>query len=834
MEKNYYQEFRELRDWADRVSEVLTSQVQPPADPVAREALSGAIGIAYELVKRAGRPISIGIVGEFSVGKSRLLNTLLELNGLLPVSGEPTTGNITALRLVAARPGQPPGPLGATVSYLSRAELSEAAKFIIHKLVSVNAENRLGYDVSPLHGYDPVSDGWETFEALARGWWRQNVTTEIRLYAWELLRLRDAMLTGAALIPDRPGTGTIVIDAAIAQEAITIGRARTGLPARFPERPVRPPLQAGDRLTAATLRPTFLLVRRLTYDFAIDPGLLTLSGLRDSNGLELLDFAGLNAVGGARDEWLCYQEIAGITAYLAVVQARRPETAVVTKFESMLEGDRWSQQYLADSRLLVANMFDEIEVPSPAALERDGLASASGELDSLLRMATVMGHSPGHIGLTSTIPDRVDPRWAEVADVLERQGTLGGEDGLAAGLRAYAADGGIERLRDTLSDLIETKAMPIIMAELTTRRARLRSELVRLRDLLAPSAGAETEADRESLLALVAEITQMAEEVQAGAARFRDPQKIEVAEAQREPGKPTELLERIRYDAVRGVYAWPQWQNLFAYVRHGKIEVPAHAGGPRQADRDPDDPPPPVDTREFVGQFTKTLSECRHAASDLATGSVREWVADVQKRHGVVRAQMADPALRDWLARWIEAAYPGAGATRARALTGITSLGWIEQCLTEALTDAQQWADGDQWADGTDGGNPFPLAPHHALPWNPVRLRTADPEYLTHPSRAHRLRHDLTEGTVFTVQMVVAMAFGVFEADLGRRISRLFGQLPSEYELRSSYVAPSAEVSDDDGADDAEAIALLDDLLSQPGAGTDEDEPRSSAEEEEQ
>ena len=29
--------------------------------------------------------ISSGIVGEFSVGKSRLLNTLLELNGLLPV-----------------------------------------------------------------------------------------------------------------------------------------------------------------------------------------------------------------------------------------------------------------------------------------------------------------------------------------------------------------------------------------------------------------------------------------------------------------------------------------------------------------------------------------------------------------------------------------------------------------------------------------------------------------------------------------------------------------------------------------------------------------------------
>lgn len=159
MDRDYYQEFRELAAWAEKARDVLESQLPQPVNPVARKALADAVAIAYEVVKRASRPVSIGLVGEFSVGKSRLLNVLLDLDGLLPVSREPTTGNITALRLSAAPPGRAPGQLGATVSYLSRSELSEVARFIVDKLVSVVTENRLGYDVGPLRDYDPVTDG---------------------------------------------------------------------------------------------------------------------------------------------------------------------------------------------------------------------------------------------------------------------------------------------------------------------------------------------------------------------------------------------------------------------------------------------------------------------------------------------------------------------------------------------------------------------------------------------------------------------------------------------------------------------------------------------------
>jgi hypothetical protein len=827
MEQDYYRDFHQLREWTEKACDVLGSQVPPPASPAAREALAGAAGLAYELRQRARRPVSIGLVGEYSVGKSRLLNTLLGLSELLPVSGEPTTGNTTALRVRAARPGQEPGELSAAISWLSRPELSEVARFIVRKLVSVITDNGLvGYDIGVLRDYDPVAHGWEAFEALARGWWHQEAATDVRLYAWELLRLRDAMLIGAALIPDRPGVRPEVVDRDIAREAIEIRKARTELPVRFPERPVRPPIQAGDELTAPALRVLFPLIRRLTYDIAIDPGLLTLSGLRDSNGLELLDFAGLNAVGGARDEWLCYQEIAGITAYLAVVQARRPETATVTRFESMLEGDRSTKQYLADSRLLVANMFDEIEVPRPARVRDSGLAGASGKLGSLLRMAAVMGKSPDRVALTSTMPDLVDRDWAAVADALDTRGADDGEAPMSAALRAYAADGGIARLRDTLSGLIGTKAMPIIMAELTARRAELRAAIARLRNLLAPAA-ADGEVERELLLGMVAEIAQMAAEAKAGSARYRDPEKIEVAEEaqKREPDKPAGLLERIRQDAVLEVYAWNQWRAVFAYIRDGRIGA-FPAGGARRAGRDPGDGAGalriPDDTSEFEGPFNETLSDLRRNAGGLARDAVTEWIGDLHKHHADLRARIADPGLRSRLVELIEAAYPGAGAARVESLADITDLGWISESFAESLAAAQRWADGAEV-------DAFPLAQGHALPWSGARARSADTT-LAHPSRAHRLRHDLAEGAAFTVQTIMAMAFGAFEADLDRELSWLLSQVPNEHDLRDAVVAPAA-VNADDG-DCAEGIALLDDLLSQPGAGTDEDETGATGEEE--
>src|SRR5690348_5465437 len=59
-------------------------------------------GLADEIIREIDAPLRIGFVGEFSAGKSLLLGVLVGQPDLLPVSSEPTTGNVTELRFIRA------------------------------------------------------------------------------------------------------------------------------------------------------------------------------------------------------------------------------------------------------------------------------------------------------------------------------------------------------------------------------------------------------------------------------------------------------------------------------------------------------------------------------------------------------------------------------------------------------------------------------------------------------------------------------------------------------------------------------------------------------------
>jgi hypothetical protein len=843
--RDYYQELDMVQASAKQVQDGLARLAQLPAasTPLVRGILANAMRLARDLAARARAPISIGLVGEYSVGKSRLMNTLLGLPGLLPVSSQPTTGNITALRVKAARPGQPTGPLSASVSYMSHQELSGVARFILDKLQAVISENRLGgYDIGAVRGSDPVTDGWEGFEALARSWW-PDAPLKLRLHAWELLRLRDAMLVGAQLIPERSPSAPIAVEIDVVREAIEIRDSRTTLPPRFPERSMTPPIPPGDALTPETLRATFPLIRRLTYDVAIDPGLLRLNGLRDSNGLELLDFAGLNAAGGARDELLCRWEVAQVTTYLALVRADHPETDAITEFEAMLEGSRRSTAHLAESRFLVANAFDEIALPSPERVAQRGVADASEQLDSLVRIATALDPGLERVALTSTMPELVRPEWSLVADALAAGDPGPGAARLTAALRGYAADGGIERLRNMLSDHIGAKALPIIVAELAALRAELCAELARLRDLVAPPGTASSaESDLEVLLGMIKELADIAEEAKAMAKRCGDVEKIPVAAggSQEAPEGTGLMLERIRGDAVRAVYAWPQWTAIFSHVQGSEVKATA-AGGPRPPAPGPRGPGSgsrlddlkalndlsvagharggpggpvvklPQVTNDFSEPFSETLAALRAGAATMARDVVQEWVDDLYQRHAGLRTRLADPRWHARLAERVEAAYPGAGSVRMKHMDFIRDLDWILDVLDESLRSAEAFAD-------RPGNVPFPLAPDHALPWSVARGPLATPES-RHVSRVHRMRHDLAEGVAFPVQSIVGMAFGVFRVQAEAQLNRLRSHVPNQAELRAATVAAPAPAAADD-----EAVVLLDTLLADACTATTREE----------
>ena len=530
-----------MRRYSERVFERL--QVLPtPRDAASNLAVRRVITLAQQLYSRARKPISIGLVGEYSVGKSSLLSALLGQPNLLRSSTARTTGNITAIRVRELGPDETPGPPDVSVSYLSRDECAHIADYLMRELMGLVKREQLRYDVTALRGYNPVRSGWQTFEAVARTWWSDNAgagrnqrtNLEHLRYSWELLKLRNALDRGRELIAESRPSRDIPIKEKVIKDAVEIGGIRK-IPLKFPELPVKAPFPAETDLTAPVLGETFPLIRRVTYEVAIVPGLWNISGLRYGNTLEFLDFPGLNAFGASRDEYLCRQELRQLTSFLEVLDARRPETGTASKFATILEGRRCSGAYLRESVLLAANWFDKVEPVQPRSgqMSLREFVDSSADLGSLYRtLGDLSQQRLERIALTSAVKPQRNTEWAVVAEALEAgSGAAFEARETAATLRAYMADGGLSRLREMLSEHIRIEVLPIEIDELTAMRAELRNELIALRALLEPT-GAHLSADgeRELLSELLDELSNAIVELRVGASIFRDPQALEVVD----------------------------------------------------------------------------------------------------------------------------------------------------------------------------------------------------------------------------------------------------------------------------------------------------------------
>src|SRR4051794_28191634 len=75
---------------------------EPPAnlDPALLQQIRTVARLARETEEQAGSPVKIGVVGEFSAGKTLLLGGLIGYADALPVTELPTTGNVTALHFI--------------------------------------------------------------------------------------------------------------------------------------------------------------------------------------------------------------------------------------------------------------------------------------------------------------------------------------------------------------------------------------------------------------------------------------------------------------------------------------------------------------------------------------------------------------------------------------------------------------------------------------------------------------------------------------------------------------------------------------------------------------
>ena len=87
------EKIRSLKAYAQAVLAAVEGE-PPVTDPAIERLFQEIRSAAQETVRRAGSPVKIGVVGEFSAGKSLLLGSLIGYADALPISEVATTGNV--------------------------------------------------------------------------------------------------------------------------------------------------------------------------------------------------------------------------------------------------------------------------------------------------------------------------------------------------------------------------------------------------------------------------------------------------------------------------------------------------------------------------------------------------------------------------------------------------------------------------------------------------------------------------------------------------------------------------------------------------------------------
>ncbi|MEM9274701.1 MAG: dynamin family protein, partial [Cyanobacteria bacterium P01_F01_bin.143] len=238
-----------------------------------------------QVVEQASSPVKIGVVGEFSSGKTLLNGSLIGYADALPVNENATTGNVTAIRLVQQEKLQTSKFSDTiTVEYLDEHRVQEC---LAHMLTE--AEKRA--KTAGLESKDISNDilGWCEWA------WNESKNIELRFLIRELVQfVRVHQSYGAILCGKRDDQ----IDAKIAKEGLKLDDFPPDIQnLKFEELPEAPtPLSQEPKVfTADLLKSSFPLIRRVELEVKISKGIWDLTKLNSVKDFVILDFPGLGA-----------------------------------------------------------------------------------------------------------------------------------------------------------------------------------------------------------------------------------------------------------------------------------------------------------------------------------------------------------------------------------------------------------------------------------------------------------------------------------------------------------------------------------------------------------
>jgi hypothetical protein len=321
---------------------------------------------ANKIIERASSPVKIGVMGEFSSGKSLLLGSLLGYADALPISETPTTGNVTAIHLVQQPELQTTKVDQFRVTYLTHADVRDCLAFMLAaaaergKAAGLAAEQLATLSHLNLN----TAEIWSGVLRWSEQAW-SSPNLELRYLLRELVGFVRAYNACGAAICGR----SYPLTAATAKEGLQLPDSQMRVQElRFEQLPPAPsPWQtAPDQLSVRDLQTTFPLIKRIDLTVEVSREIWDLTALKETNEFILLDFPGLGAAeSGVRDTFLSLNELAEVQTILILLNARMPGGDRANRIFTLMQQQRPGQD-LKDRILVGVGRFDQLPLSDGA------------------------------------------------------------------------------------------------------------------------------------------------------------------------------------------------------------------------------------------------------------------------------------------------------------------------------------------------------------------------------------------------------------------------------------------------------------------------------------
>ncbi|MDD1413229.1 dynamin family protein [Dolichospermum sp. ST_con] len=610
---------------------------------------------AENTVKLATSPVKIGVMGEFSSGKSLLLGSLIGYADALPVSENPTTGNVTAIHVKPQDGFATTQVNNYTVEYLSHEGVNECLHFMLKE-----ANRRAtSAGVTPLQVVK-IKTG-KDISIWCEEVWKSSNNLELRYLVRELLSfLRAYQAYGEALC------GRFYqIDAITAREGLQLAEMPMAIQSLkfedLPAAPIRLP-NAPQRLGTQLLQTSFLLIRRVDIEVKISREIWDVTGAEE---FVLLDFPGLGAANsGTRDTFLSLRELTQVQTILVLLNGKSPGSDRANKIFTMMQQKRPGQD-LKDLILVGVGRFDQLPLESEGGEREldllianqsnlqplqtntvfqklkvlktiiDGAEAFTSQKDRIVLLSPLLGlaelakrSSQVKAGSEEFLanldypdylerPKKLQQKWGDLSEGLL---AVDGRNQLGKQLGYFAQDGGISKLRELIQTHVANHGLKQLYED--SRRAAdvIRQQQEYLKEIIAEihEQGIPT-VDTPALMELRLAIESLDK-------IYRNFQKG-LGKEQLKDRRGIVVSDVIKDELTLRILNWSQWTLLFNKVQNGTITLAEFKGAAGKLfDRgNRVNTSLPTKSDDFYPAFEKTVKELETFASDR----IRQAVIDL-------------------------------------------------------------------------------------------------------------------------------------------------------------------------------------------------------------